>query len=121
MSFKILELLPPLEKPLTVLEIGCGEGGTAVFLAKNGYQVTAFDLAETGVQKTKENADKHQVAMEVFRADVNEYLPTDHFDIIFSSGTIQYLLPEKRRRFIEAVLSGHGPHNVRVSLSQRSA
>ena len=103
MSFKILELLPPTEKPLKVLEIGCGEGGNAIFLAKNGYQVTAFDLAETGVQKTKESAEKNNVAIEVFRADVNEYLPTENYDLIFSSGTIQYLLPERRRIFIEAL------------------
>ena len=102
MSFKILELLPPTESPLKVLEIGCGEGGNAVFLAKNGYHVTAFDLAKTGVLKTKENADRNHVSIEVFQADVNEYLPTDNFDIIFSSGTIQYLLPEKRRPFIDA-------------------
>ena len=102
MSFKILELLPPTEKPLKVLEIGCGEGGNAIFLARNGYQVTAFDLAPTGVQKTKENAEKNQVQIDVFRADVNEYLPTENYDIIFSSGTIQYLLPERRRIFIEA-------------------
>ena len=35
-------------------------------------------------------------------ADVNEYLPTESYDIIFSSGTIQYLRPEKRQSFIEA-------------------
>jgi len=102
MSYKVLELLPPLERPLKVLEIGCGEGGNAIFLAKNGYQVTAFDLAESGVQKTQERAEHHQVSVKVFRADVNEYLPTENFDVIFSSGTLQYLLPEKRRPFIDA-------------------
>lgn len=103
MSFKILELLPLIERPLKVLEIGCGEGGNAIFLARNGYQVTAFDLSPTGVQKTKENADNNQVQIEVFCADVNEFLPTENYDIIFSSGTIQYLLPERRRKFIESL------------------
>lgn len=101
MSYKILELLPPTENPLKVLDIGCGEGGNAVFLARNGYQVTAFDLSKTGVQKTKENAEKNEVNIDVFQADINEYFPIDNYDIIFSSGTIQYLLPEKRRPFIE--------------------
>lgn len=102
MSFKILELLPAFEKPLKVLEVGCGEGGNAVFLAKNGYHVTALDLSETGLQKTKENAEKNEVSIEVFKADINDFLPTENYDIIFSSGTLQYLLPEKRRPFIEA-------------------
>lgn len=101
MSYKILELQPPAQKPMRALEIGCGEGGNAVFLARNGYSVTAFDLAEVGVQKTRENAEKNNVSVEVFRADINEYLPTENFDLIFSSGTVQYLLPEKRQMFIE--------------------
>jgi tellurite methyltransferase len=102
MSFKILELQPPTQKPLRALEIGCGEGGNAIFLARNGYVVTAFDLSEVGVQKTKENAEKNNIEINVFKADINEYLPTDEYDLIFSSGTVQYLLPEKRQIFIEA-------------------
>jgi tellurite methyltransferase len=102
MAFKILELFPPLHKNPKVLEIGCGEGGTAIFLARNGYDVTAFDLSSVGVQKTLANAEKFQVDVKVFQADVNEYLPQDSYDIVFSSGTLQYLLPEKRAAFIEA-------------------
>lgn len=113
MSFKILELLPPTEN-LKVLDIGCGEGGNAVFLARNGYQVTALDLAATGVQKTKENAEKNQVTIDVFQADINEYLPTEKYDIIFSSGTIQYLLPERRRLFVEACKEKTNPRGLNV-------
>ncbi len=101
MALKILELMPSINKNLKVLEVGCGEGGTAVFLARNGYDVTAFDLAKTGVLKTIENAEKSQTHINAFVADVNEYLPTENYDIIFSSGTIQYLLPEKRQQVIE--------------------
>jgi tellurite methyltransferase len=103
MAFKILDLLPPLERTPKVLEIGCGEGGTAIFLARNGYDVTAFDLSAVGVSKTKEHAAKCGVNINVFQADVNEYIPTENFDVIFSSGTIQYLLPEKRASFVNAI------------------
>ena len=37
-------------KPYKVLDIGCGEGKDAVFLARNGYRVTAFDISEHGIQ-----------------------------------------------------------------------
>lgn len=40
-----MKLRPPI-KPYRVLDMGCGEGKDAVFLARNGYQVTAFDVAE---------------------------------------------------------------------------
>ena len=102
MAYRILELLPPTHRYLKVLDIGCGEGGTAVFLARNGYDVTAFDLAETGIKKTIESAEKNGVQIRAFVADINEYVPTEKYDIIFSSGTLQYLLPEKRQPFIQA-------------------
>lgn len=114
MAFKILELLPPVNKEPKVLEIGCGEGGTAIFLARNGYNVTAFDLSDVGLSKTKENANKCNVQVNVFQADVNEYFPSEMYDVIFSSGTIQYLLPEKREAFIEALKQHTNPGGINV-------
>ena len=84
-----------------VLEIGCGEGATSIFLAKNGYDVTAFDLSSVAVQKTKAAAIKNDVELNVFQADLNEFLPDESFDIIFSSGTLQYLYTNRKKIFIE--------------------
>lgn len=102
MALMILELFPPLGRSPKVLEVGSGEGGTAIFLARNGYDVSAFDLSKVGVRKTKDRAESAQLKLQVFEADINEFLPTSNFDIIFSSGTLQYLLPEKRQLFIES-------------------
>ncbi len=114
MAFKILELLPPLKRSLKVLEIGCGEGGTAIFLARNGYDVTAFDLSDTGITKTKNNANRFNVSIDAFQADVNEYQAAEMYDVIFSSGTIQYLLPEKRQRFIHSLQEHTNPGGLNV-------
>ena len=43
MCYEIMSLLPPI-KPYRLLDIGCGEGKDAVFFAKCGYLVTAFDI-----------------------------------------------------------------------------
>ena len=40
--FEILKIMPPV-RSLNLLDIGCGEGRNAVFFARNGYNVTAFD------------------------------------------------------------------------------
>jgi tellurite methyltransferase len=114
MAFKILELLPPIGKELKVLEIGCGEGATAVFLARNGYSVTTFDLSEVGVSKTRGNAKRYNVEVNAFQADVNEFLPTEMYDIIFSSGTVQYLLPDKRESFIYSLKDHTNPGGINV-------
>ena len=49
----LLSVVNKKESELSVLDIGCGEGKDAVYMAQKGCKVTAFDLTETGVKKTK--------------------------------------------------------------------
>ncbi|MDP8227456.1 MAG: methyltransferase domain-containing protein [Candidatus Celaenobacter polaris] len=93
--FEVLKYLPPV-RHLKLLNIGCGEGRNAIFFARNGYQVTAFDLAKDGVEKTKKLAEKIGVNVTVFRADINEFRLEDNFDILFSTGTLHYIKNELR-------------------------
>lgn len=51
MCYEVMKICPPIRK-LRVLDIGCGEGKDAVFFARNGYIVDAFDIAIVGVEKT---------------------------------------------------------------------
>lgn len=95
MCYKILQALPPT-RHLKLLDIGCGEGKDAVFFARNGYDVTAFDLAESGVLKTEKLAKKIGVNMRVFQADLTQYRLTQEFDILFSTGVLHYV-PEEMR------------------------
>ena len=103
MALRIPELFPPKASKPKVLEIGCGEGTNAVFLARSGYDVTSFDLSKTAVQKTAELAEKHEQKLSVFVADINEFTSDKSFDVVFSSGTLQYLKPENRCRFIDQI------------------
>ena len=52
LGYDIMKILPPV-KPYRLLDIGCGEGKDAVFFAKCGYAVTAFDISEQGIEKAK--------------------------------------------------------------------
>ena len=65
LCYEIMKLRPPV-KPLKVLDLGCGEGKDAVFLARNGYIVTAFDLSETGIEKGKKLAEKCNTYVDFF-------------------------------------------------------
>jgi tellurite methyltransferase len=114
MALKILELRPPSLKKSKVLEIGCGEGGTAIFLARNGFEVTAFDYSEVGLQKTLQAADAVGVKIKAIHADINQFEFDESFDIIFSSGTLQYLRPEKRKIFMEACQGNTNPSGLNV-------
>lgn len=102
MCYEIMKLLPPV-KPYRVLDIGCGEGKDAVFLAKNGYIVSAFDAAESGLGKARELAEKSGVSVELFKADIRDWRPEEEYDIIFSSGVFSYLGKELRKSFIDSL------------------
>lgn len=47
----LINICPP-DANKKVLDIGCGEGKDAVYMAQKGYDVTAFDLTENGIRKT---------------------------------------------------------------------
>ena len=83
LCYEIMKLKPPV-KPLKVLDIGCGEGKDAVFLAKNGYFVSAFDATDNGIEKAKQLADKVGVYVDFFKADIEDFRLTKNYDIIAS-------------------------------------
>ncbi len=103
--YDIMKLLPPI-KPYRVLDMGCGEGKDAVFLAKCGYAVTAFDLSSQGIEKAKHLAEHNHVDVRFFKADLFDYNPDSEYDIIFSSGVLHFI-PQPRRRELCDNLKAH--------------
>lgn len=43
------------------LELGCGKGDDAVWLARQGWTVTAVDISETALGYARANAERHDV------------------------------------------------------------
>lgn len=98
--FRVLELLPPEGRP-RLLDIGCGEGRNAVFFARNGYRVSAFDSSARGVEKTRRLARETGVAVDAFQADVKEFRLHEAYDVLFSTGTLHYIPGELREEIFE--------------------
>lgn len=51
--------------PGRVLDIGCGEGADAVWLAEQGWQVTAIDAAGVAVERARERAAERGVDRQI--------------------------------------------------------
>ena len=95
---ELIKLVPP-SKDIKVLDIGCGEGKDMVYLAKQGYDVYGFDITENGIAKTKRLAKENNVEVTSWIDDVNSFKTDLKFDIIYSTGTIQYLDDDKIEEF----------------------
>ncbi|SDY58795.1 methyltransferase domain-containing protein [Thermoactinomyces sp. DSM 45892] len=98
--YQILEYIPPIRN-VKLLDIGCGEGRNAVFFARNGYDVTAFDISDAGIEKTKRLADHVGVEVKVFKADLLDFRLNTHFDILFSSGVLHYISLKYREELFQ--------------------
>lgn len=107
MCFDVMRILPPTRR-LRVLDIGCGEGKDAVFFARNGYDVSAFDITEAGLDKARRLADACRVEVNFFRANVLDFRPDSDFDVIFSSGVLHYI-PDALR---DEIFSSYQDHTT---------
>lgn len=95
LCYDIMKLKPPI-KPLKVLDIGCGEGKDAVFLARNGYIVSALDATDKGIEKGKKLAEKCGVLVDFFKANIEDFRLKENYDIILCSGVMHFIKPEYR-------------------------
>lgn len=82
--------LPPLEG-LRVLEIGCGRGGFARYLADHGAEVVAADFSPAAVEITNRLLEGHERSSAVV-ADIEALdFDSDTFDLITSLDTIEHV------------------------------
>jgi SAM-dependent methyltransferase len=58
--------------PGTALDVGAGEGGDAVWLAEQGWKVTASDISQRALDHVVAGAEERNVQVEALRADANE-------------------------------------------------
>ncbi len=64
------------------LDIACGVGHNAIFLAKRGYDVMAVDGSETGLNYCRAAIRNTPLRIQLVVADLERIvLPRDHFDV----------------------------------------
>ena len=70
--------------PGQALELGCGNGGDALWLAQRGWKVTALDISATSVDRLTHNAQAagFEDRITATRTDLNQGLPSGEFDLI---------------------------------------
>lgn len=67
------------------LDVACGTGRNAVFLASRGYAVDAIDQSVEGLRITRQNAEDRGVSerLDVIQADATQFeYPEDRYDVV---------------------------------------
>lgn len=97
--------------PGTALDLGCGEGGDAVWLAEQGWTVTAVDVAPTALERAAAHAAELGVADRITfeQVDLGHAFPQGSFDLVsaqFLHSPVHLERGEILRRAAQAVAPG---------------
>ncbi|HJV65091.1 MAG TPA: methyltransferase domain-containing protein [Geomonas sp.] len=117
-----IEQVEPLLSGRRALDIACGEGRNAIFLARRGFQVDAVDIAELGLERGRQRAAELGLAIDFIRADLEEYRLQGSYDLIVNFNfLLRPLIPDMVESLVpggvivmETILSGDnvpGEHN----------
>jgi SAM-dependent methyltransferase len=95
--------------PGRVLDVGCGEGADAIWLAQRGWSVTAIDISEVAIRRAREASDPAGACVEWICGDVLQTpFPARSFELV----SMQYpALPKAAgegavRRLLDTVRAG---------------
>ncbi|MEX2581724.1 MAG: class I SAM-dependent methyltransferase [Gemmatimonadota bacterium] len=94
-----VEALPPGK----ALDLGCGTGDTAIYLARHHWEVTAVDFVEGALEKARRKTERADVDVRYFRADATElgrYGLGKDFDLIVDSGLLHGLSDPARNAYV---------------------
>lgn len=90
-----------LQKESNILEVGCGEGQNAIYLAQQGYcNVSAFDLSENGIAKVKRRCELLDIQLNAFVDDLITYPFEKNYDMVICFGTLHFVDKNDWKKFI---------------------
>lgn len=83
--------------PGRALDLACGEGRNAVWLAQQGWRVTGVDFSQVALAKAALLAESRGVDVEWVAADLLDYRPPEELDLV----VVFYLqVPADERRLV---------------------
>jgi 2-polyprenyl-3-methyl-5-hydroxy-6-metoxy-1,4-benzoquinol methylase len=75
--------------PVNILEINCGTGEDAIYLAKKGHQVLATDISEAMLNQARLKADEQKLPninfLQIDIQDLEQIATAKKYDLIFSN------------------------------------
>jgi SAM-dependent methyltransferase len=101
------ELVRAVEKgelrPGRLVELGCGTGTNAVYLAGRDFEVTAIDLAPTALSIAEKKAREAGVAVRWILADVLAPPKLEPFDCIYDRGCYHGVRKQNAAAYVESL------------------
>jgi SAM-dependent methyltransferase len=91
--------------PCTTIDLGCGAGNYAIWLAGLGFDVTGVDSSPTAIRIAEKNAREKGVRCRFIVADLlgDLHEVTGTFDFAFDWELLHHIFPEDRETYVRNV------------------
>jgi SAM-dependent methyltransferase len=104
-------------RPNSVLDIGCGAGTDALYIASKGCEVTAIDVSHEAIRIARERAGRAGVGIDFILGNfVDVAFENERFDFINDRGFFHHIDPRRREKVavkINSVLKTSGCYYLR--------
>lgn len=92
-------------RPCRAVELGCGTGASALWLAQQGFDVTALDLSAVAIACARRRADEAGVRVHFLTADVLNPPPelAGPFDFVFDRGCYHVVRRDNVATYLETL------------------
>jgi SAM-dependent methyltransferase len=92
-------------RPCKTIDLGCGTGNYAIYLAGLGFDVTGVDSSPKAIEIAGEHAKKRGVRCRFIAADLlgDLHEVNDTFDFAFDWELLHHIFPEDREKYVQNV------------------
>lgn len=98
----ITELEHLFDKKWSILDVGCGDGKNAVYLAKQGFEsIDAFDINENAVGKIERICTSQNLRINTQVTSVNDFVFEKQYDLVLSFGVYHFVDKAEWKAFIK--------------------
>jgi tellurite methyltransferase len=98
---------------LMALDLGCGEGRYALYLAALGCQVLAIDRSTVGIKKLSEKAQNKRLNIQAVAIDIAEFeFEQNRYDIIVAATVLDHLFQELLIETVAKIKSALKPGGI---------
>lgn len=111
---------PTALAPGRALDVGCGTGTQAVYLAEHGWQVTGVDAVERALARARNRAEKKKIEVRWVAGDVTRLSTLglgDRFGLLFDRGCFHDLSPAARDGYVRGVSEFAAPGGTLLLLA----
>ncbi len=100
---ELVRILDEARVPVgTAIDLGCGTGADAVYLARRGFEVTAVDCSAMALERAHTRAEMEGALVRFVLADVFTFgLKAGQFDFVYDGGFYHAIRQIDLRRYLD--------------------